>query len=197
MITKHKHRVIPGHRGGKYEDGNVVELSITQHAMWHFAEWQLHGHVEDMVAWKGLAGMISKEEAIRLIQQETCRKVGQANKGKKGTNIGRFGTEKKVAFWNANPELKRQRYEKMRAGVKDSGAGGRRTRIERTGIFAPGVTTFETCSAGGKKGSANTNSQLWEDPLHPELGAHHFATLQRLQRANNLPCSKENRRKAQ
>jgi hypothetical protein len=51
--------------------------------------------------------------------------------------------------------------------------------------------------AGGKKGSANTNSQLWEDPLHPELGAHHFNRLAAVQRSNNLPHSKENRRKIQ
>jgi hypothetical protein len=197
MTTKHKHRIIPGHRGGKYEDGNVVELTITQHAMWHFAEWQFHGKIEDMVAWKGLAGMITKEEAIQLIQQETCRKVGKMNKGKKGTNIGRFGTEKKVAFWNANPELKQERTRRMLAGRTDLGAGGRKIKMEQRGIFDSNVVTFETCSAGGKKGSSTTNSQLWEDPLHPELGAHHFATLQRLQRANNFPCSKENRRKAQ
>ena len=196
--TKHKHRILPGHRGGVYIEGNVVELTITQHAMWHFAEWQLHGEVEDMVAWKGLAGMITKEEAIRLIQQETCQKVGQLNRGKTkeaGFKIGVNGTEKKVAWWNERPEKKQERYNKMREGIKDPSAGGRRTKAERTGIFAPGVTTFETCSKGGKIGSKNTNSQLWEDPLHPELGAHHFARLQAIQRSNNLPHSKENRRK--
>ena len=176
MTTKHKHRIVPGHRGGEYEDGNVVELSITQHAMWHFAEWQLHGHVGDMVAWKGLAGMISKEEAIRLIQQETCREVGRTNKGKKGTNIGRFGTEKKVAFWNANPELKFERSRK--GGSASRGVTGQRAN-------------------GGRVSAQLINSQLWEDPLHPELGAHHFNRLKAIQRENNLPCSKENRRKAQ
>jgi hypothetical protein len=198
--TKHKHRILPGHRGGTYDEGNVVELTITQHAMWHFAEWQLHREVEDMVAWKGLAGMITKEEAIRLIQQETCRETGFSNRGKTkdaGFKIGVNGTEKKAAWWDARPEKRRERYEKMRAGLKDPSAGGKRTKLEGKGIFAPGVTSFETCSKGGKTGSKNTNSQLWEDPLHPELGAHHFNRLAAVQRSNNLPHSKENRRKIQ
>ena len=49
--------------------------------------------------------------------------------------------------------------------------------------------------AGGKKGSANTNSQLWEDPDHPELGAHHFQRLAKLQRQHNYPSGKSYRRK--
>lgn len=189
--TKHKHRIIPGHRGGTYAEGNVIELSITQHAMWHFAEWQLHREVEDMVAWKGLAGMITKEEAIRLIQEETCRKTGQSNRGKtkaKGFKLGINGTEKKVAWWNAHPEKKTERSRK--AGSASKGVSGNR----RNGALA---LTFEQRSIAGKTGSKNTNSQLWEDPLHPELGAHHFNRLQAIQRSNNLPHSKENRRKVQ
>ena len=36
---KHKHRIVPGYEGGKYVEENVVKLTPTQHAMWHFAEW--------------------------------------------------------------------------------------------------------------------------------------------------------------
>lgn len=197
--TIHKHRVVPGHRGGEYTEGNVVEVTITQHAMWHFAEWKLHGRLEDELAWKGLAGMIQKEEIIQTIQRETCRKVGRANKGKSkaNSNIGVFGTEKKLAWWDARPEKKRERYEKMRAGVKDPSKGGLRTKREGKGIFSEGIVTFETCSEGGKKGSQITNSTRWEDPDHLELGAHHFNVLKKLQREKGYPSGKENRRKVQ
>ena len=38
-----------------------------------------------------------------------------------------------------------------------------------------------------------TNSQRWEDPDHPELGAHSSGTLTRMQKRRNYPHKKENR----
>ena len=52
---KHKHRIIPGHKGGTYSSENVVLVSPTCHAMWHFCEWQREGNKKDYIAWKGLS----------------------------------------------------------------------------------------------------------------------------------------------
>lgn len=60
---KHKHRIKPGYEGGEYVEGNVVVLSPTQHAMWHFAEWQRKGNWEDKLAWRVLSGTVGREEA--------------------------------------------------------------------------------------------------------------------------------------
>lgn len=60
---KHKHRIVPGYEGGEYTESNVVHLTPTQHAMWHFAEWQRKGRWQDRVAWRGLAGLASSEES--------------------------------------------------------------------------------------------------------------------------------------
>jgi len=87
---KHKHRIKPGYEGGEYKEGNVVVLSVTQHAMWHFAEWQRKGKSEDFIAWRAISGLISSGEAAR-----EAMSLG----GKKG------------AAWNkdpANREKKRQ-----------------------------------------------------------------------------------------
>ena len=61
---KHKHRIIPGYEGGGYTEGNVVDLTLVQHVMWHYAEWTRKQNVEDQVAYKMLSGQIGKEEAI-------------------------------------------------------------------------------------------------------------------------------------
>ena len=67
---KHKHRIKPGYDGGEYKEGNVVLLSPIEHAMWHFAEWQRKGNLEDKLAWKGLAGFsLKSEEELRLASQ--------------------------------------------------------------------------------------------------------------------------------
>ena len=73
----HKHRIKPGHEGGVYEDGNVVLLTPTRHAMWHFAEWQRKGKWEDRVAWRALAGLASKEEVVAAVLSEAGKKGGR------------------------------------------------------------------------------------------------------------------------
>jgi hypothetical protein len=50
---------------------------------------------------------------------------------------------------------------------------------------------------GGKKGSTNTNSQLYIDPLHPELGSRNAGVLVRMQKSRGYPSTKENRLRVQ
>ena len=72
----HKHRIKPGYEGGKYEDGNIVFLSPTRHAMWHFAEWQRKGRWQDKTAWQGLTGLIGHEEVLAQVAVESGRRAG-------------------------------------------------------------------------------------------------------------------------
>ena len=57
MKKTQTHRIVPGYEGGEYVEGNCVELSYTQHLMWHFAEWQRKGNWQDLRAWKLMANM--------------------------------------------------------------------------------------------------------------------------------------------
>ena len=75
-----KHRIKPGYEGGEYVEGNVVELTVTQHAMWHFAEWQRKNNWQDHVAWKALAGLLSKEEVLSTVFSEAGKIGGAWNK---------------------------------------------------------------------------------------------------------------------
>jgi hypothetical protein len=61
---KHKHHILPKYRGGTDSKDNLIELSVTQHAMFHYCNWQLWGAWEDYSAWKGLSGEVGKEEII-------------------------------------------------------------------------------------------------------------------------------------
>ena len=97
---KHKHRIKPGYEGGEYEEGNVVDLSLIQHAMWHFAEWQRKGNWEDEVAWKVLSGQVSLEEAqLTAISEGASRggKVVQSILKSLGKTIYSQGWQSKVA----------------------------------------------------------------------------------------------------
>jgi hypothetical protein len=48
--------------GGSNEPENLVEVTVTQHAMFHFCNYQLWGNWEDRLAWRGLSGQITPDE---------------------------------------------------------------------------------------------------------------------------------------
>jgi hypothetical protein len=59
----HKHHIIPRYMGGTDAAENLVEVTVTQHAMYHFCNYQLWGNEEDKIAWCALGGQISFDEA--------------------------------------------------------------------------------------------------------------------------------------
>jgi len=60
---KHKHHIIPKYRGGSDHPDNLVEVTVTQHAMFHYCNWVLWGNVYDKIAWRTLCGQMSFAEA--------------------------------------------------------------------------------------------------------------------------------------
>jgi hypothetical protein len=80
---KHKHHIIPKHRGGSNEPSNIIEVSLTQHAMFHYCEWRLYGKRADYVAWKRLVGNLKDEE---LVHQKLI--MGGENGGRKTKELG-------------------------------------------------------------------------------------------------------------
>lgn len=51
---------------GSNDPSNVIELTINEHAAWHYELWVYYGHWEDYIAWKGLQGLLPKAEIHRL-----------------------------------------------------------------------------------------------------------------------------------
>lgn len=74
---KHKHHLIPKYLGGSNEPQNLVEVSPTQHAMFHYCNWCLWGNEEDKIAWRALAGYSSKEEIIEQVISLAGKKGGK------------------------------------------------------------------------------------------------------------------------
>lgn len=60
-------------------EDNRVLLTTQQHAQAHQFLYELNNKIEDLVAWKGTAGLIGHDEAHR----EICRMNGLKTKGKK------------------------------------------------------------------------------------------------------------------
>ena len=62
--------------GGSDEPSNLIELSIKEHSEAHKVLFEKYGHWQDYVAWKGLDGLISKEEIMKIMYLE---RTGEKN----------------------------------------------------------------------------------------------------------------------
>ncbi len=133
----HKHHIIPKYIGGTNDPENLVRVTVTQHAMFHFCNYQLWGNEEDKLAWKGLSRQMSFDEG-RL-------ELYRLN--------GRRTYENKTALFAMSPE---RRSEVSKKAVETNKKNG-------TALFA---LTFEerieNGKKGGKKGGKTTSSQKWQ-----------------------------------
>lgn len=80
---KHKHHIIPKHEGGTDDPENIVYLSVQEHAEAHRKLYEKNGKIEDYLAWKGLSGIIGKEEIFKILMVENGRRNGINSKNKK------------------------------------------------------------------------------------------------------------------
>jgi hypothetical protein len=85
----HKHHIIPRYMGGPDTPENLVEVKVTQHAMFHFCNYQLWGNEEDKIAWRGLSGQITLDEAALEAKALGNRKAGNKCKENKIGICGR------------------------------------------------------------------------------------------------------------
>lgn len=122
IMKKHKHHIIPKHMGGTDDAKNIIELSIEEHAEAHRVLYEMHGKIQDKVAWMGLAKMAPMEELISELQRET--KLGKNNPmfGKVAPNRGikrpGVGGRKKGTTWS-DEERKNQMTKRSTPGHYD------------------------------------------------------------------------------
>lgn len=107
---RHTHHIIPKYAGGSDDLDNLVSLTVTQHAMWHFAEWQRKGDERDRLAWLGLAGIIGKEEIVERLTKLSRRFKGKSHSDDSKNQIGQALQE----YYAENPEALGARKEQMR-----------------------------------------------------------------------------------
>lgn len=80
--------------GGTDDPSNIALLTVEEHAEAHRLLFEKYGKKEDELAWKGLAGLIGKEELVKQIsslngkkwlgrrhKEETKRKMSEIHKG--------------------------------------------------------------------------------------------------------------------
>ncbi len=56
------HHIVPEYAGGTEADDNLVELTREEHATAHFLLWLQYHDERDWLAWRGLEGLIGKDD---------------------------------------------------------------------------------------------------------------------------------------
>jgi hypothetical protein len=104
-----KHRIIPGHEGGIYEEQNIVKCTFDNHKLAHYYRWLSKGNKKDWFAWNLMCGYSSGEvrkEMASYFGKLGGRKTNQIHK-ERGTNF--YSSE-----FGRNASLKRSKEDKQR-----------------------------------------------------------------------------------
>ena len=107
---KNKHHIIPRYMGGSNSPDNLVEVTLTQHAMFHYCNWRLWGNKEDEIAWKALSGQISIEDVILESRRLGGRNSHIKHPDMKNKNLKRTGNPHKL--WKGTPVEMREEISK-------------------------------------------------------------------------------------
>jgi hypothetical protein len=156
--------------GGNDDNSNIVKVTVTQHAMFHYANWRLWGNREDYIAWKALAGFYNKEEVIHQVMIVGTKKGGNITKE---LGIGVHGLSKEQIIENSK---------------KGAKLGGEKSKELGIGIHSQ---TPEERREWAKLAGKVTNSQKW---MCEETG--YISTpggLSQYQRARGIDTSKRKR----
>jgi hypothetical protein len=139
----HKHHIIPRYMGGSNSPENIVEVTVTQHAMFHFCNYQLWGNEEDRIAWRGLSGLITPDEVALEAMILGGKKGGNKNK------------ENKTGICGLSLE------ERIEAGKKGGPIGGKITgkkhKENKTGIFGRSPEQITKDSRRGAQSQIENN----------------------------------------
>jgi hypothetical protein len=104
-----KHRIIPGHEGGPYIEGNVIKCTFENHKLAHYYRWLVKSSEKDKYAWRKMCGwkdVDARREMASYAGKLGGRKTNQIHK-ERGTNFYSSDSQR-------NNSLKRSKEDKQK-----------------------------------------------------------------------------------
>jgi hypothetical protein len=185
----HKHHIIPRYMGGSNDPENIVEVTVTQHAMFHFCNYQLWSNDEDRIAWRALSRQITFDEAALEAMVLGCKKGGNKHKENK-TGIFGLSTEQLSEAGKKGGKKSGNKHKENKTGIcglspeeriENCKKGGNKNKENKTGFC--GMTSEELSEAGKK-----ANSQKWQCTVTGHIS--NAGGLTHYQKAKGIDTSK-------
>jgi len=105
--------------GGTDDPSNLIELTVEEHAEAHRILFEKYGRKEDELAWKGLAGIIGKEELLHELFVMSGKKSKPPANHK--PNLGRkWSDEVKMNMSKATKGIKKTATHKQKISESNS-----------------------------------------------------------------------------
>lgn len=149
---KHVHHILPKYLGGTDDPSNLIELTVEEHAEAHRILFEQYGNIEDYCAWKGLLGILSKEEIVKMLCSNGGKKGGRNGGLKGGRNGGLKAAEthkrNKTGLFREDKAL--QKLGNALGAALGGAAGGKMMAENKIGMF--GYSPEEksrVCALGG------------------------------------------------
>jgi hypothetical protein len=92
---EYKHHILPKHQGGSDDETNLIKVSSIRHAMFHYANWQLYGKLEDWCAYRGYCGLSNSEEILQLKMRIGGLRQPKEVRSSNGTKVAKWFVENK------------------------------------------------------------------------------------------------------
>lgn len=146
--VKHLHHITPKHFGGRNEPSNLIKLTISEHAAWHYELWVYYGKKEDYIAWQGLSHTINKEQ----MWIESCKLGGINCNGKNGKYI----RDNKLGIFSFSDEKKQKLRIKAANCAKEVLTGGPKTEKHKLAMKGSRAHVNQTGSKNNNAKSINT-----------------------------------------
>lgn len=89
--------------GGSDDPENLERLTVEEHAEAHKLLYEQHGHWQDNLAWKGLAGSITKKEILKELFKEAGKMGGDIGNKKRWAQPGEREKFGKIMSGANNP----------------------------------------------------------------------------------------------
>ena len=131
--------------GGTDDPSNIVELTVAEHAEAHRLLYEQYGHEEDRIAWKGLSGIISHEESVKLAQTLGGKnRIAKGNPWEGKRSSTNFATNTELQFRATIAASTPESIEKRKETIKKNGscAGQRNSQYGRIWISNPVTKEF-------------------------------------------------------
>lgn len=93
LIYLEKHRIIPGHQNGTYEEQNVVLLTFPQHVMAHYLRFLQYGKIADRLAVNKMLGQNNAQSRLDMARYAGSLGGTQQQKNLRDQKRGWFSSE--------------------------------------------------------------------------------------------------------